>query len=429
MAPAVPRLSLSLSLSLPLRPSLFLSPCRLQPAAASIHSNAQQPLMAKVVPVYGTGPPPDPPLPTHENGGDPDVETVNAGSRAARRRRQAEMLKQARDIRSAAAAKKDRTVAPAPGSDASKSGGTTGMKRRFWKDVHVSEVDGALQVSLDSRALKRPNSKEPIRIPLSKPHLASALALEWDQLMSATQALKQHLVPLTSLISRAIDIAEDDAAHAATGTTTTPAPIRAAIATSLLRYLDTDSLLCWAPPADPDDPTSPNSALDDEGKSLRDRQEEAATEIVAFLTSRVWPGVTLVPVLDEHSIMPRPQAPGTREVIQGWVLGLSSWELAGLERATLAQKSLLGGARLVVEWSEDGAGVVRDGGSDNAGAEKKRFWGIDQAAHAASVEVDWQIRRWGEVEDTHDVEREDLRRQLGSVILLVSGVGGTKPKL
>ncbi|KAK3694281.1 ATP12-domain-containing protein [Podospora appendiculata] len=421
MAPAVPRLSLSLSL----RPSLFVSPCRLQPARASIHSNAQQPLMAKVVPVYGTGPPPDPPLPTHEHG-DPDVATVNAGSRAARRRRQAEMLKQARDIRSAAAAKKDRTVTPTPGSDASKSGGTTGMKRRFWKDVHVQEVDGAHQVALDSRALKRPNSTQPIRIPLSKPHLASALALEWDQLMSATQALKQHLVPLTSLISRAIDIAEDDAAHAASGQTTTPAPIRAAIATSLLRYLDTDSLLCWAPPADPADPTSANSALDAEGKSLRDRQEEAATGIVAFLTSRVWPGVALVPVLDEHSIMPRPQAPGTREVVQGWVLGLSGWELAGLERATLAQKSLLGGARLVAEWSEDGAGVVRDA---DGGASGKHCWGVDQAAHAASIEVDWQIRRWGEVEDTHDVEREDLRRQLGSVILLVSGVGATKSKL
>jgi ATP synthase F1 complex assembly factor 2 len=28
---------------------------------------------------------------------------------------------------------------------------------------------------------------------------------------------------------------------------------------------------------------------------------------------------------------------------------------------------------------------------------------------------------WGEVEDTHDVEKEDLRRQLGGVVLLVGG--------
>jgi len=28
---------------------------------------------------------------------------------------------------------------------------------------------------------------------------------------------------------------------------------------------------------------------------------------------------------------------------------------------------------------------------------------------------------WGEVEDTHDVEKEDVKRQYGSVVLLVSG--------
>jgi ATP synthase F1 complex assembly factor 2 len=42
------------------------------------------------------------------------------------------------------------------------------------------------------------------------------------------------------------------------------------------------------------------------------------------------------------------------------------------------------------------------------------------AAQAASLEVLHQTEQWGEVEDTHDVEKEDLRRQLGSVILLVS---------
>jgi ATP synthase F1 complex assembly factor 2 len=42
---------------------------------------------------------------------------------------------------------------------------------------------------------------------------------------------------------------------------------------------------------------------------------------------------------------------------------------------------------------------------------------------AVNLEVDWQTRNWGEVEDTHDVEKEELRRQLASVVLLVSGTG------
>jgi ATP synthase F1 complex assembly factor 2 len=45
--------------------------------------------------------------------------------RVQRRRKQAEMLKNAKEIRSAQAGK------------------TGGLKKRFWKDVSVSEVDGA----------------------------------------------------------------------------------------------------------------------------------------------------------------------------------------------------------------------------------------------------------------------------------------------
>ncbi len=57
---------------------------------------------------------------------------------------------------------------------------------------------------------------------------------------------------------------------------------------------------------------------------------------------------------------------------------------------------------------------------------ESRF-GIEQAAEACSLEVRWQTGMWGEVEDTHDVEKEDLRRQFGSVILLVSGTGKASP--
>lgn len=103
--------------------------------------------------------------------------------------------------------------------------------------------------------------------------------------------------------------------------------------------------------------------------------------------------------------------------------GLPAWELAGLERAVLAGKSLCVAARLVVEWSEAFYGMrqlVAEMGKKGT----ERF-GIEQAAEACSLEVAWQTGEWGEVEDTHDVEKEDLRRQFGSVILVVGGTGGT----
>jgi len=286
---------------------------------------------------------------------------------------------------------------------------------------------GAYEVHLDSRPLRHLETKEIIRIPLSKPTLAHALAVEWDHLTSAQQATKQHLTPLTSLICRALSIASDDAAAASPSA----APIRKSIVTALLRYFDTDCLLCLSPAPSASDPTSPAAALNAAGQSLRDVQEETLRQVLRYLHARVWPGLEIEPVLDDESLFPRSQKPGVREAVGGWIEGLDPWELAGLERATLAGKGLLGATRLVVEWSEGpaGAGTKVSAGDSLLGEEEEERFGVEAAARAASIEVDWQIRRWGEVEDTHDVEKEDIRRQLGSVVLLVSGTGSVKPRL
>lgn len=184
-----------------------------------------------------------------------------------------------------------------------------------------------------------------------------------------------------------------------------------------MRYLDTDSLLCWAPEPAADPPGY--ETHEKRTESLRSIQERTALPIIAYLTEKVWPGIEIVPDSDASTIMPTPQPQMTKDVIRGWVSSLPPFELAGLERATLAGKTLLGAARLVVEWStvlECSAELahLRD---DAAG---ERF-GVEEAAKAASLEVDWQTGMWGEVEDTHDVNKEDVRRQLGSVVLLVSG--------
>ena len=252
---------------------------------------------------------------------------------------------------------------------------------------------GHLQVYLDERPLRHPTTKQIVQIPASKPHLATALAHEWDVLSSVQEATKHHRIPLTSTVCRAVDIEAEGAAG----------PIRESILDTMMRYLDTDSLLCWAPD-------------DDKTGELREMQRRAAEDVVGFLVERVWPGTTIVPVLDGETIFPRSQDPATLAVVRGWVAGLSAWELAAFERAVLAGKSLLIGARLVVEWSEGPVGMV----SVNKGGER---FGVETAARLASLEVGWQTGKWGEVEDTHDVEKEDVRRQFGSAVLLVAGKG------
>ncbi|KAL8829126.1 MAG: hypothetical protein Q9191_002194 [Dirinaria sp. TL-2023a] len=279
------------------------------------------------------------------------------------------------------------------------------MKKRFWKDVTVrTSRDGNYAIYLDVRPVRNPSNKSLLSIPSSKPHLASAIALEWDLLDSAQQALRSHLIPLTSIASRAHDISLQDVTAEGQISKT-----RLDLVDNLLRYLDTDTLLCWAP----------EPAKEDEEEviqpTLKELQIRTAQPIIAYLTRNIWPGVELKPTFESESILPTAQPATTQAVIKGWVAGLPAWELAGLERAVLAGKSLCVAARLVCEWSEEFAHL-------RATSEQHRF-GIEQAAEACSLEVRWQTGRWGEVEDTHDVDREDLRRQFGSTILVVSGTG------
>ncbi|KAL9116068.1 MAG: hypothetical protein Q9227_000436 [Pyrenula ochraceoflavens] len=331
---------------------------------------------ADVLPVTATGPPPSPPV----------SEASQYGERVERRRRrQAELLQKGKDLRASQQSKQ-----------------TGPLKRRFWKDVHVHAVDDGYQILLDSRPLRTPDKKI-LKVPSKKPHLAQAIALEWDLLESAQQGLKNHNIPMTAMAWRASDILEEEQRRSP--------KTRENIVQTAMRYFDTDTLLCWAPEKSAQDSMNLNQQTE-QTDSLRSMQIETAQPIIGFLTSHVWPGVDIRPAFDSDSILPSPQPEMTRSIIRGWISGLSPYELAALERGVVACKSLLVAARLVVEWSQEFQHIHRDAES--------RF-GIEEAAKASSLEVRWQTGMWGEVEDTHDVDKEDLRRQLGSVVLLVSG--------
>ncbi|RMZ78292.1 hypothetical protein DV737_g3948, partial [Chaetothyriales sp. CBS 132003] len=335
---------------------------------------------ATTLPATGTGPPPAPPKP----------HVSSYGARVDEKRRKVELLKQGQELR------------------ASQTGKSNPLKRRFWKEVHVEENPHGYCVLLDKRPVRLP-FKAPILIPPSKPHLAHAIAIEWDMLESAQEATKTHKIPLTSIVSRAQDIADADAAN-------NPS-IREAILTTMLRYLDTDTLLCWAPEPEEDGSGTRDQPQSGDGtrpSSLRQLQIDTAKPIMAYLTARLWPGIDIKPALEGSSIMPTPQSELTRSVISGWISSLAPYDLAALERAVLAGKSLLVATRLLIEWSEEFRHLQQD--KHNG----PRF-GIEQAAEAANVEVKWQTAMWGEVEDSHDVDNEDIRRQLGSAVLLVSG--------
>lgn len=352
-----------------LRPTVLQHPPN--PQLRSLHktsSTEAQPLPHTPV----AGPPPGAPQPAVDSPSD----------RLARKRQRAELLIQSQKTK----------VNPAKPASV--------LRKRFWKDVLVKDTEAGLQILLDTRPV-RTAGKQSLTIPHEKRALATIIAVEWDTLISAQQALKHHYIPITSLTSRAIDIETADQKNNPT--------LRDALVKMLMRYLSTDTLLCWAPESNIHEPTHQGQ------KNLRRRQREVAEPIIAYLKTHVFPGnVDIVPILGEDSIMPTPQPSITREVIRQWVVSLPAFELAALERGVLATKSLLVAVRLLVEWSREFGhlqALNKDGGV---------AFGIDQAAEAATLEVMHQTEMWGEVEDTHDVEKEDLRRQLGSVVLLVS---------
>ena len=267
---------------------------------------------------------------------------------------------------------------------------------------------------LDSRPV-RTASKRTLTIPHHKHDLAVAIALEWDHLVNAQQALKQQYVPLTSLTSRALDIFEADAKN--------DSSVRDSAVDLVIGYLNTDTLLCWTPEKDAQSETvqqieasGPQTSPPPE--SLRDLQIRTAQPILGFLTAYIWPGVDIHPSLSDNSIFPSPQPEMTTHVIRGWVSGLPPYELAALERGVLASKSICVATRLLVEWSQE----FEDLRATWVGKRGNyQHFSIEDAAEACSLEVSWQTRKWGEVEDTHDVDFQDVRRQLGSAILLVHG--------
>jgi ATP synthase mitochondrial F1 complex assembly factor 2 len=99
----------------------------------ALHYSAADP--ANVAPFCATGPPPEPPQPAAEH----------PYAKAERRRKQAELLRNAKELC-------DR------GSSSSKAPGKSPLKKRFWQDVHIKEVDGAQTSFLPSPANLSPFS-------------------------------------------------------------------------------------------------------------------------------------------------------------------------------------------------------------------------------------------------------------------------------
>lgn len=233
--------------------------------------------------------------------------------------------------------------------------------KRFWKTVGIDIRNDGIAVTLDKRALKTPSGNT-LLLPKEKRLAATAIADEWE---NQEIFLKQHALPMTSITARAIDAFRDEVT-------------RKQVQATLLDYLDTDTI-CFHH----DDPPP-----------LVELQQKHWEPLLEWV--RATYGVE-VKVFD--SVLLHSQPGQTRKVLGNVIAQMDPWEMAAMERATYVTKSFLIALALV-----------------------KRHFAVEQAALAAQVEVESQIQRWGEVEDTHDVDFYDVRRQLGSSACLVTNM-------
>ncbi|KAG9318872.1 hypothetical protein JVU11DRAFT_979 [Chiua virens] len=233
--------------------------------------------------------------------------------------------------------------------------------KRFWKTVGIdSRIDG-IAVTLDKRALKTP-SGHTLLLPENKRLAATLIANEWE---NQETLLKPHALPMTSVASRAIDTLHDE-------------ETRSEVQEALLNYLDTDTI-CFHH----DDP-----------EPLVKLQREHWDPLLQWARSTFE-----IEIHVHRSVLFHSQPERTRQVLNSVLTRMDPWEMAAMERVTYVTKSFLIALALV-----------------------KRHLTAEQAALAAQVEVASQVERWGEVEDSHDVDYHDVRRQLGSAACLIANM-------
>lgn len=268
---------------------------------------------------------------------------------------------------------------------------------RFWEKVSLNDkvTSGKYTLQIDSKNIRTPLGN-PLAVDKERKLLALMLKMEWETLPSLS--IKQFSLPLTSLTSRCIDMTaandkrDSEMIEKIGGN-------REVINQDLLRFLDTDTILVFSPSAE------------FEG-ALRKAQDEMYLPIIKsieeFLSSRYKTSTALkLKILDAdiHGLRSNIQSKEVKTAALAYLNSLSPWNLAVFEKVVLTTKSFICGILLI----ENKAFVNK--------VETLQY-SVDDIVTAASLEIIHQTERWGEVEDTHDVGKRDICRNVNAASII-----------
>ena len=173
------------------------------------------------------------------------------------------------------------------------------MKKRFYKDASVEELDGGFTVALDGRAVKTP-AKQPLVIGLEG--LAEAVALEWR---AQEDEIRHESMPMMRFVCTALDRV---------------APKRAEVVGETAKFAETD-LLCYRTAQPPE---------------LARRQAEAWQPLLDWAEARYGAGLSTTTGMTAIA-----QDDGALARLRAAVDAENDLTLTGLHIATAASGSLI----------------------------------------------------------------------------------------
>lgn len=286
---------------------------------------------------------------------------------------------------------------------------------KFWEkvDTHYNEQHKQYEIQLDGKTLKTPLGF-PLALPESKKQLAYLIQHEWSNLPNLK--IQTNSLPLTSIAARSIDL------HNANKDEENPDLVAKVgniedIKLNLLRYFDTDTCLIF-------------TTLDEYNGTLRAKQDELYLPLIAefedFFTvyarnNKLLPSddykITLNYLdCETDGLRGNRQIITTQNVVLHWLDNLTIYELVALEKAILTSKSFLCGLTLLRSNVADATRQkevfqINKDGDDY-------FKTVEEIVELGNLETIFQTNLWGEVEDTHDVDKVDWLRNLTSAALL-----------
>lgn len=279
------------------------------------------------------------------------------------------------------------------------------LVKRFWDnvDLHYTTSD-RIDLQINGKTINTPIGNA-LSLSTHREPLAYLVKKEWENI--AKNEVNPFLLPLTSLTARCIDFETvnkgtnhdlQDKIGANVDT----------IANSLLRYLDSDTLLVFAP----------RNELEGKLRSEQNRLYLPIIKSIEILLNEEYGDqqkdknrdkheFTHLSILDAdiHGIRGNMQPDRIKEAALRYINSLTMWELAIFEKITTVTKSFICGMLLIENKSRK---------TKNPDLQIS----VDDIIRATTLETIHQTERWGEVEDTHDINRCEMYRNVLSAAIV-----------